>query len=165
MEKKTKLKSKTLQPVKKPRTKPIKKFAKKPSIEVINKSLIDHYGIITQVCRDLDATSATVYKWIKSSTKLQETLSKSRERFIDEAEFQLMKNIKAGKETSIIFTLKCLAKQRGYVDKQEVEINHNVRQIIINVSDVETRNLLENFNLNLIEKKNPPLDEYNNGIQ
>lgn len=150
------MKSKADNKVKRPRGRPKGTFYKKPPIDTINQVLIDNYGIITQCAKVLDVQTKTLYSWIASSTKLQDTIKHSRERMIDVAESQLMKNINAGKETSLIFFLKCLAKQRGYVDRQEIDVNHTVQQIIINVSDPETKNLLENFNLTLTERKNPP---------
>jgi hypothetical protein len=40
---------------------------------------------------------------------------------LDFAESALMKNIKAGKEASNMFYLKCRGKRRGYVERQEIE--------------------------------------------
>lgn len=149
--KKTVLKSKIVQPVKKP-TK--KAQAKKPPIDVINKALKDHCGIITQTCRELNCTPATLYKWIKSSPKLEATVAEARGQFIDEAEHGLLKNIRAGKETSIIFTLKCLAKQRGYNQDPDIQINNNeFKQINIIVQDEETKQLLDNL-MNTIDITN-----------
>lgn len=127
-------------PSRKPRTP-----AKKPPIEIINNCIEENYGIMTTCAKQLGVTPMTMYKWVNSSEKLKETLSNSRDRMIDMAESQLIKNIKDGKETSLIFFLKCQAKKRGYIDRQEVEVNHNVRQIIINVPDEETKQLLNNL--------------------
>jgi hypothetical protein len=42
------------------------------------------------------------------------------ERDLDYTESQLKKNIKAGKEASIFFHLKCKGKARGWIERQEV---------------------------------------------
>lgn len=120
----------------------------KPSIEVIQKVLKDNYGIITICAEALGITTATLYNWINASVKLTETFKESRTQIIDMAESQLIKNIKAGKETSTIFLLKCLAKPRGYVDRESPEVqitNNNYKQINIIVQDAETQQLLENL--------------------
>ena len=138
----------------KTKTKPVKYYAKKPALEVINKAIINNYGIITQTCRELDCTPVTLYKWIKASTKLTETLNSSRERIVDEAESSLIKNIRSGKETSIIFTLKCLAKNRGYNQDPDIQINNNeFKNITIVVQDQETKQLLDNL-MNTIDITN-----------
>ena len=149
------MKSKKIDTPKKPKG-PRGVYIKKPPIEKINQVLIDNFGIITQCSKVLNVQPRTLYRWIETSVKLQETVKHSREQMVDVAESQLMKNIQQGKETSLIFFLKCLAKQRGYIDRQEIDVNHTVQQIIINVSDPETKHLLENFNLTLTERKEPP---------
>ncbi len=46
--------------------------------------------------------------------------AEGRETRIDNAESKLDENINAGKEPSIFFFLKCQAKDRGYVERQEI---------------------------------------------
>jgi len=115
----------------------------KPPIAEINQILIDNFGIITQCADILNIQPKTLHSWINDSPTLQETVKLSRTRMLDVAESQLVKNIKAGKETSLIFMLKCLGKQRGYIQENQVEVNHNVRQIIINVPDEQSKMMLD----------------------
>ncbi len=139
----------------------------KPSIEVIGQVLKDHYGIITKSAEALGITSVTLYKWINESVKLTEIFKESRILMIDTAESQLMKNITAGKETSVIFFLKCLGKQRGYIDKEQPDVqitNNTYKQINIIVQDEATKNLLDNLIINTDIKRIEGNGEENLGI-
>ncbi len=88
--------------------------------------LLDAYeksaGNLTTACKKANITRKTAYEWINESDGLKEKIDDIKEGLIDFAETQLMKNIKAGKEASIFFFLKTQAKNRGYVEKQEVDM-------------------------------------------
>ena len=76
---------------------------------------------ISEACKSADVRRATYYKWRKDDDEFCKQCEEIEEGMIDFAETQLFKNIKDGKETSLIFFLKCRAKKRGYIDKQEIE--------------------------------------------
>ena len=143
------------------RKKPSKKNSK-PSVEQIKEKLFEHCGIITYVAEDFNVAPNTLRKYIDASATLQQALIDSRNKLVDTAEHKLLDNIKSGKETSIIFTLKCLAKQRGYEDRTTLDVNQTIQQIIINVDSADTKQLLENFNLKQIQQNNPKLLDENN---
>jgi hypothetical protein len=50
-------------------------------------------------------------------------MAQCREDFIDFAENKLMERISEGDTTSIIFALKCLGKDRGYVERAALEVS------------------------------------------
>lgn len=61
-----------------------------------------------------------VYRWMDDDPEFKTAFENERERIIDHVESALMKNIQAGKEASIFFFLKCRAKDRGYIERQEL---------------------------------------------
>jgi hypothetical protein len=54
---------------------------------------------------------------------IKQQLKKYRDVAIDFAESQLHKQIKEGNSTATIFFLKTKGKKRGYVERQEVDVN------------------------------------------
>jgi hypothetical protein len=81
---------------------------------------------ISETCKVVDINRDTYYRWRKNDEEFRKACESAEESLIDFAETQLMNNIKYGKETSLIFFLKCKAKKRGYIDKQEIEHSGDV---------------------------------------
>jgi hypothetical protein len=137
------------------------KASRRPPVKVLQDLIFKHYGIVTYIAEELNVTPMTLYKYINASPTLQQALKDSRERQVDTGVSKLMQNVNAGKETSIIFLLKCLGKQRGYIDKEipDVQItNNNYKQINIVVQDKETQELLEGIVINQKLLGNPEND-------
>jgi len=78
-------------------------------------------GNIAKACDVAGIARSTYYEWMGKSDIFKKEVEDVKEGLIDFAESQLMKNIKDGKETSLIFFLKTQGKKRGYVEKQEIE--------------------------------------------
>ena len=57
---------------------------------------------------------------MREDKEFAEAVEEIKESQIDYVEGQLIKNISAGKETSIIFYLKSKAKDRGYAEKLDI---------------------------------------------
>lgn len=91
--------------------------------------------------KKIGVTPSTVYYWMREDSEFAEKVVDIREKLLDFAEVQLMKNIKEGKETSLIFFLKCQGKHRGYVEKAKVEYekdgDKNIKSIEIIVDNGE----------------------------
>ena len=81
---------------------------------------------VSTACKKAGITRKTYYRWMNTNDTLKERVEDIRESMIDFAESMLYKNMKAGKETSTLFFLKTRGKSRGYVEKQEIEMNANV---------------------------------------
>ena len=120
---------------------------KKPALEIFEQVANACGGVLSEIAANLNVSRATVYNWCKSDEGFAEAFEDSRERFIDLAESNLRKLV-AGvpniitdesgnkvfdgwkerpSETSIIFTLKTRGKKRGYVERQEVDANVNMK--------------------------------------
>lgn len=66
----------------------------------------------------------TVYRMRDRFPAVAEAIDEERGKFIDICESALRRNVLDGKEVSIIFALKCLAKQRGYIDRMQLEVGN-----------------------------------------
>jgi hypothetical protein len=99
----------------------------------------DSRGVVTTVAKRLNCTRQTVYRLIKKYATVKEALDDERESLKDFAEGKLLSQINEGNITAIIFYLKTQAKDRGYVEKQEIvgEVGHTVAVKIIGGLDLD----------------------------
>ena len=77
-------------------------------------------GFVSHAAAALGISRTQLYNIINRHPTVKEALDDSREAMKDFAESKLFANIKDGKEASIFFYLKTQAKERGYVERQEV---------------------------------------------
>lgn len=77
-------------------------------------------GNIRAVADSLSVARSTVYRKINKSKTLQAALKDSRESMKDNVESVLYNEALNGNMTAVIFYLKTQAKDRGYVERQEV---------------------------------------------
>lgn len=86
----------------------------------IAQALEQKAGNIAQAAKALGVTRQTLYNRIQKSTQLAQTVVDEREGMVDIAESALRREVINGNITAIIFTLKTLGKERGYVERQEI---------------------------------------------
>lgn len=77
----------------------------------------DNAGLVKYVAEAFKVSRVTIYEWQKKYPEFKTLFEDAVEATLDIAEHQLMKNIKEGRETSLIFFLKCKGKPRGYIDR------------------------------------------------
>jgi hypothetical protein len=101
---------------------------KETSIDIIDvekqrfvKAYEKSHANITMACKAVGRTRLWYYNNREKDEEFAKQLSAVEVGIIDAAETQLLKNINSGKETSLIFFLKCKAKKRGYIEKSEFE--------------------------------------------
>jgi hypothetical protein len=87
--------------------------------EVIQ-AIRDNNGLLAAAARALNVNRTTVYNYVKRYPTIARALEEARDTNLDFAEGQLMKAVKAGNVTAIMFLLKTVGKNRGYVERQEV---------------------------------------------
>jgi AcrR family transcriptional regulator len=87
----------------------------------IQKALTDARGMVTVAARKLGVSRRTIYNRLEKSEELREALEEARDFTSDVAELKLFQAIEKGEAWAVCFYLKCQAKDRGYVEKQQVE--------------------------------------------
>ena len=73
-------------------------------------------GLITTVSRQLGISVYYVKQIFTKYKTLRQEFDEYREAFLDEVEQALYGKVLRGDTTAMIFTLKCLGKQRGYIE-------------------------------------------------
>jgi hypothetical protein len=96
-----------------------KDITKKAMLEALEKSL----GVVTAACKSVDIARETHYRWMREDSDYKAAVEEIGDVAIDFAESQLHKQIKEGNSTATIFFLKTKGKKRGYVERQEVDVN------------------------------------------
>lgn len=82
-------------------------------------------------CTSVGITRQTFYLWKKKHPKFLETFMNATEEKKDFIEDRLMKNIDAGDSSCLIFAAKTQLKDRGYIEKQEIEHSGNFGVMVI----------------------------------
>ena len=80
---------------------------------------------ISATCKSLGIDRQTFYNRRNKSKELDQALTHIEESLVDFAESKLMQAITESNLTAIIFYLKTKGRQRGYVEKTEVEASVN----------------------------------------
>lgn len=117
--------------------KPTKALPTKPAksspslkLEDIERELIEARGNISHAARQLGCARYTVQAWINRTPQLQQVLKDQREAMIDQAENALVMAIEQLQGWAVCFALKCLGKERGYVETQQVQQSGAIEVIV-----------------------------------
>ena len=99
---------------------------KKALIEALKKSL----GIVTTACKQV-GIDRTYYRYYNNDKKFRAEVDDLINHQKDFVESKLMKRIANDDTTSIIFYLKTKAKDRGYVERQEISHSGDVKTEVV----------------------------------
>lgn len=83
-------------------------------------ALEDNKGIVSTSCKSVGIARSTFYEWLKNDEQFKKAVDEIQDVAIDFVESKLFQQIEEGNPTSTIFYLKTKAKQRGYVERQEI---------------------------------------------
>ena len=92
----------------------------------------DTHGLPSLASRQLGIAVSTFYNYVNRYPTIKRALDDERNIWIDVAESELIKLIKKGNITAIMFFLKTVGKMRGYVERQEISGADN-GPLVINV--------------------------------
>jgi len=95
---------------------------KKAMIEAMKSQL----GVVSAACKKANVSRDTHYRWMKESPKYKQAIEESELVLKDFGENALFKLMKAGNPQAIIFFNKTRNKDRGYVEKKELDISAKV---------------------------------------
>ena len=91
---------------------------KEQMLEALEKSL----GIVSTACKMVDVGRTTHYQWMKDDPEYKKAVDALQEGVLDFAESHLYKLVKEGNPAATIFLLKTRGKTRGYIERQEIEV-------------------------------------------
>jgi hypothetical protein len=86
-------------------------------------ALKESLGVVMPACEITGTSRTTHYIWMKEDPEYRRAVEECREMAIDFAESALHKQIKGGGVPSTIFYLKTIGKDRGYVERQELDVD------------------------------------------
>lgn len=92
---------------------------KKQYLEALEKSL----GVKTTACKITGIGRTTVYDWIKSDEEFRKAVDEVEQVALDFVESKLFEQIRGNNTPSTIFYLKTKGKKRGYVERNQMDIN------------------------------------------
>tara|TARA_R100001163_G_C4925890_1_gene104025 strand:- start:58 stop:438 length:381 start_codon:yes stop_codon:yes gene_type:complete len=102
----------------------------KASKESLLNAIKSSKGIVTNICKGLGISRQAFYERVNKDEELLTALQDSREEIIDFAETKLIELIRNGNASAIFFYLKTVGKERGYIEKQEVDQTNRTVNII-----------------------------------
>ena len=104
----------------------------KATKESLLKAIKQNRGIVTNICKSLDMARQSFYERLDNDIELQEALEDAREEVLDLGESKLIELVQEGNAQAVFFMLKTIGKNRGYIEKQEVEqLNRTINIIEI----------------------------------
>ena len=94
--------------------------------------LFEHVGNVAKASESTGISRRTYYIWRSNDTEFSKEADKikeeARQSIVDDAEDGLRSKVLKGDITAIIFTLKTVGKERGYVERVETE-NYNITPV------------------------------------
>jgi predicted transcriptional regulator len=115
-------------------------------------------GVQADAARILGCSRATINGYVRRYPHLQELIIQVREETLDLAESQLIKKMKEGNMTAVIFFLKTQGKQRGYIEKGEAPQKQDDGPDFSKLATEELEALGRELNSSLDPSKPPRLD-------
>ncbi len=91
---------------------------KRQFLDVLAKSL----GIVSTASEKTGFSRTSHYRWMQEDPAYKAEVDAIQESVIDFAESHLYKLIKEGNPAANIFYLKTKGKNRGYIERQEIEV-------------------------------------------
>jgi len=90
---------------------------KKAVIDALEKTL----GVVTTACKQAGIGRTQFYEWLKTDEEFRKQVEDIQNVALDYAESQLHKQIGDGSTAATIFYLKTKGKNRGYIERQEIQ--------------------------------------------
>lgn len=99
---------------------PVSEPIKSWPVDQVLASIEKNFGLKTQVAQDLGASLGTIVRYGKEIEAVRLAFWSQKERVKDLAELSLYGAIQKGEAWAVCFFLKTQAKDRGYIERQEV---------------------------------------------
>ena len=102
-------------------------------------------GVLKPACDMTGMCRKTIWEWRKKYPEFDAACHDCEETAVDFVETKLYKLINDGAEASTIFYLKTKGRNRGYVEKHEVDMSAEVKGVTVNVTNQETAQVLKDI--------------------
>lgn len=125
------------------------KYSPKKRKQLMNDFLVAFektLGVVSPAADMIGVRRSTIYRWREQYPEFDEACREISETAIDFVETKMFKKIDRsdkGSESLMIFYLKTKGKHRGYVERQEVDMDANVQGVTVNVTNPETKQILQ----------------------
>ena len=94
-------------------------------------SLEKNLGVVTTACRQVGISRTTFYDYYKKDSKFKKEVDDLSNVAKDFVESKLFEQINDNNPTSTIFYLKTKAKDRGYIERQEIQHSGGIESKLI----------------------------------
>jgi len=105
-----------------------KRMSSKIKKRLFLEALEKNYGVISPSLKNSGLKRSTYWSWMQKDEDFIKEVNNIKEMSLDFVETQIYKNIEKGKEASLIFYLKTKGRERGWVEKQEIDQNISYNQ-------------------------------------
>lgn len=85
-------------------------------------ALMETKGLVYLAAKKLGCEPATIHNYAKRYAAVKEALVTARGEVVDVAEAALYKGLLAGEQWAVLFALRTLGKDRGYVERVQQEV-------------------------------------------
>lgn len=109
----------------------------KANKEKVIQALEQSLGVVTTALNKLNLHRSTFYRWMQEDEEFAQQVKEIQDITLDFAEAQLFRQIKEGNTTATIFYLKTKGKERGYVEKQELQHSGELKEIRVEIKGNE----------------------------
>ena len=99
-------------------------------------NFVQNQGMVQMSCDSVGINRVTYERWCKKDIKFVENLQAAMERKLDKIETKLLNLVETGDTQATIFTAKCLLKQRGYVEKKDINVSGNMNVNILSIDPI-----------------------------
>ena len=96
------------------------------SEDALEELIIKNKGNLSAVARQVPMSRSGVGKRVAESDRLKTACQAARDEVLDEIEDKLFERAKQGETTEMIFVMKTIGKERGYVERSEVKTDGNL---------------------------------------
>lgn len=97
------------------------KKADMPTPEAVAKALAETNGLVFMAAERLKVSARTVYRYGERYPSVREAMEHQKGKRLDTAEASLWRAVLAGEAWAVCFYLKTQGKQRGYVERREID--------------------------------------------
>ena len=99
-------------------------------------NFVQNQGMVQMSCDSVGINRTTYARWCKKDAKFVENIQAAMERKLDKIETKLLNLVETGDTQATIFTAKCLLKQRGYVEKKDINVSGNMNVNILSIDPI-----------------------------